>query len=77
MLIDWTVRIGDVLTVASILGGGFWLVASSRVELKDHGDRLKEIELELRKQTDTLVALARQDQRLDDHERRLDRLEKA
>jgi hypothetical protein len=71
MIVDWSVNLGNLLQIASILGGGLVVLATmrsearfSRQQLKDHHDRLHEIEDELKKQTDVLVTLARQDEQI-------------
>lgn len=70
MAVDYTVNIGNILTMLSILGGGAMFIGAT-------SKRLESVESELSKMTAAMVELARQDERMKYMERRLQMIEDA
>jgi len=75
-MLDLTVRLGDILTVSAVIGGGLLVFGEIRQSLRAQETRLDGVETELKQQTVILINLGRQDQQLKDHDRRLTALEK-
>ena len=82
MNIDWTVKLGDILTILGFAAGGVTVLILIRLEVaKVRWDessipkRLQEIEAEMKALAAATVKLAVQDERLNSHTRRLDALE--
>ena len=71
MVIDWTISLGNLVQVASILGGGLAVLLTMRGDIKalkkdDQGlnDEIKVIQSEIKKITSILITQASQDQRI-------------
>jgi len=84
MLIDWTINFGHILTIVGFVSGGLVFVLTVRsdvnsIKATEGGvqKRLDAVESDLRKITDVLVAIARQDERLNAHAARILSLEEA
>ena len=82
MSIDWTLNLGHLLTIGGFLFGGLMFMLTIRNDVNSiktsEGtvvQRLEIVERDLAKITDVLVSLARQDERLNSHGRRLDALD--
>lgn len=82
MSFDWTVSIGHILTFLGFIFGGFGFVYAMRYEVRRVADgveamkgRMQSVENELKKMSDVLVELGRQDERLNAMDRRLDDLQ--
>ena len=85
MKLDWTIKFGDILMIAALLGMALAFTWSARsvltkLEITDStiGLRLKSLEAdmsgidgELKSLTAAMVMLARQDERIKEHERRI------
>jgi hypothetical protein len=83
MSFDPTFNIGHIITVVSIITSAMMFAGATRFELKamrvlleSHAVRLREIEDEQHKQTEILVTVARQDERLQAHDRRIEDIER-
>lgn len=76
MIFDATINLGQLLTIAPIIVGGAIVFGSLRQILKDQGSRIANIETEMKQQTGILIAIGRQEQRLDENDRRLNALER-
>ncbi len=71
MIFDWTVHADTMLMLAGFIfaGGGLWReVRAQGLEVRDLKEGLKVL-------TGVLVDVAKQEQRLDDHDRRLGQME--
>ncbi|PWB94643.1 hypothetical protein [Methylosinus sporium] len=88
MSIDYSIRVGDLIQIATIAAGGLLVFAQMRYDLRsvnerldksstDLAKRLDKSEAELEKQTDILTQLAAGDARMDGLDRRLTLLENA
>ena len=89
MILDWTIKFGDILPIAALLGMALAFTWSARsvlakIEITDStiGLRLKSLEAdmsgidgELKNLTAAMVLLARQDERIKDHDRRISKVE--
>lgn len=64
MVIDYTINIGQISEILSILFGGLIALARLSTELVRFGDRMQAAERELTKLSDVVTILARQDERL-------------
>ena len=63
-MFDATIRISDLFVGLTMLLGGYGAFLSMQNHVKTQESKLAEIQVELKKQTDILVAVARQDERL-------------
>ena len=84
MSIDWTINLGHILTIVGLVSGGLVFVLTVRSDVNSikatEGGvqrRLDAVEGDLRKITDVLVEIARQDERLNAHAARILSLEEA
>ncbi len=89
MILDWTIKFGDILTIAALLGMALAFTWSARsvlakIEITDStiGLRLKSLEADMRgidsemkNLTAAMVMLARQDERIKEHDRRITAIE--
>jgi hypothetical protein len=75
MPIDFSVRLGDLLQVVTIAGGGLMVFATMRAEARLSARRLDNVEAELAKQTTILTQLAAGEARMDGFDRRISLLE--
>ena len=85
MILDWTIKFGDILTIISLLGMALAFTWSARsvlakIEITDStiGLRLKSLEGDMRAidgkmktLTAAMITLARQDERIKEHDQRL------
>jgi hypothetical protein len=74
--VDWTLRLGDLATVGSIVVGGLLVAFEMRSNLLRQGERLGLVESELKRQTEILTALSAGEVRMDGIEKRLELLER-
>ena len=89
MILEWTIKFGDILTIISLLGMALAFTWSARsvlakIEITDStiGLRLKSLEADMRgidgemkTLTAAMITLARQDERIKEHERRIAMIE--
>ena len=82
MVIDWTINIGNLLVIGGFLLGGLGFVYTIRADVNSLkgtevglAARLVSVETELKKMTDVLISLARQDERLSAQDHRIDHVE--
>jgi hypothetical protein len=59
-----TVNIGQILQTLIIVITGFIALGAMRNEIRNQGERLKNVDVEIAKLRDVMVVLARQDERL-------------
>lgn len=74
MIIDWTVSIGNILTMVGFLGGGLLFVLTMRADIRLISQRLTEVEKDLSQITSVIVEIARQAERLTAQDRRMNDL---
>lgn len=72
-MIDWTITVGNILTIAGFTIGGAGFVVAVRRDVSILSEKLKPIELAVLKLTDILEKIARQDERLKAVERDVER----
>lgn len=72
-MIDWTVTVGNLLTILSVTGGGVWVFFAVRRDVDLLSQKLIPIESAVIKLTVVLETLARQDERIKSVERDLER----
>ena len=72
--VEMTISVGNLLTILAFLVGGIGFVYTIRSDVGAQGRRLGAVESELRKLSEILVALGRQDERLNAIDRRIDDL---
>ena len=75
MQFDWTVNLGNILTVGSFVAGGVLFIMTIRDDAKITARRLESVELELARISQAIVDIARQDERMKAMEHRLRLLE--
>lgn len=71
MMIDWTVSVGNILTMVGFFGGGLLFVLTMRADIKLISQRLTEVEKDLSQITNVIVEIARQSERLTAQDRRM------
>ena len=76
MIFDLTVNLGNLLTILSFLVIGISIAASIRSQVTTMAIRLLSLETEIKKLSEVLIALGRQDERLNALDDRLISLEK-
>ena len=76
MTFDLTVNLGNLLTILSFLVIGISIAASIRSQVTTMAIRLLSLETEIKKLSEVLIALGRQDERLNALDDRLISLEK-
>ena len=64
MMFEGTVHLGDILQSLAILGGGIVVFVELRQNMKSQGRRLDGVEDEIKKQTEILISIGRQDEQL-------------
>jgi hypothetical protein len=74
---DLSLRLGDLLQIATVAAGGLMVFAQMRADSKNIKERLGAAEEELAKQTVILTQLAAGEARMDGLDRRLQLLENA
>ena len=72
--VEMTISIGNLLTILAFLVGGIGFVYTIRSDVRAQGLRLDAVESGLRKLSEILIALGRQDERLNAIDRRIDDL---
>lgn len=70
--VEMTISLGNLLTILAFLIGGIGFVYTIRSDVRAQGERLDAVEHELQKLSDILIALGRQDERLNSMDRRID-----
>lgn len=75
MTFDWTVNIGHLITAGGLVLGAAGIVWALRTDVRVLSARIGSIEAQMLKIADVLVHIGRQDERLNSHEKRIDRLE--
>lgn len=73
MVVDWSVSVGNLLTLLGFAGGGLGFVFAVRRDVAVLATRLGPIEAAVVKLTEVLQTLARQDERLKVIERDVER----
>lgn len=73
---DPTINLGHLVTFAGFVIGGLGVVFTLRAEVRGLTGRIIDVETELRKMSDVLVTLGRQDEQIKAVHHRLDSLER-
>ena len=76
LAVDLTIRLGDILTMVGLFGGGIVVVSYMRADMKILAQRVGAIEDKLTSITSILVEQAKHDQRITNIEGRLSNIEK-
>ncbi len=71
--VDWTISVGNIITVAGFLGGGILFMIAVRRDVDQIAVRLEPLENAISKLTDILIEMARQSERMNAFERELQR----
>lgn len=75
MTIDWTISIGNILTAIGLAAGAVGIIWALRADVQVLATRIGSIEAQMLKIADVLIHIGRQDERLNSHEKRIDKLE--
>ena len=75
MTVDWTISIGNILTAIGLAVGAAGIVWALRADVQVLSTRIGSIEAQMLKIADVLIHIGRQDERLNSHEKRIDKLE--
>lgn len=70
-IFDWTINLGHVLTVLTLLGGGYAFIVAMRNQLSSLSNRVLLTEAQLIKVVEVLIEQGRQEVRLDAMDQRL------
>lgn len=71
MVVDWTISVGNVLTLLAMFIGGMAAVMSMRGDIKGIRSDLDRVEKDLDKIATVLIEMARQEERMSAMDRRL------
>lgn len=72
--IEWTLTLGNIIQIAVIAGGGLLVLVMMRMDVGRLKDDIRDIQTEIKKMGDVLVALARTEERLTNQRREIDEL---
>lgn len=72
---DWTINLGHIMSASSFIAAGFVVFIGLRYELQNIDGRVVKMESALSELAKVVITTARQDEKLINIERRLDRLE--
>lgn len=75
MTIDWTISVGNILTAVGLAFGAAGIIWALRGDVQVLATRIGSIEAQMLKIADVLIHIGRQDERLNSHEKRIDKLE--
>jgi hypothetical protein len=75
MTVDWTINFGHILTAIGLLGGAVGIVYAVKADVKVIKFEIDSIKDDLKAMAGVLIEIGKQNQRLNDHERRIMRLE--
>lgn len=75
-MLNYTITLGEIGQAVSVIVGGILVFSQMREGLRNQGLRLENVEAELKKQTEILVSVARQDEQLKAITQRLQVLER-
>ncbi len=64
MIIDWNISIGNIIEIASILGGGVMVLITLRGDVKSMKIEVGAIQIEVKKIGDVLITQADQNRRI-------------
>lgn len=73
MIFDWTINLGQVVTLVVIIGGSFAAFKVLQNKVENLTGRMIHVESEIGKFVEAMVCIARQDERLKNLERRRSR----
>lgn len=76
MIVDWTISIGAILQVASIIIGGLLALAALRASVSELQKDVSAMQIELKKMGDILTKMAVTESRLDNTDARLTIIER-
>jgi len=76
MIFDGTISLGNILTIVSIAATGFAFIMTMKGDVKLLSARLDKVDAIMSKVTDALIQIARQEERLDHHAKRIEHLER-
>lgn len=83
MTIDWTINLGNILTICGFFGGGLAFAFAIRLDVQSlklqettTADRIEALERDMHRLAEVLIAVAVQDERLNSHSDRIHTLEK-
>jgi hypothetical protein len=74
-MIDWTINIGHAITALGFFAGAVGLIYVLRHDVTDIKSEIADMKVELRAMAGAMVQLARQEERLNSHDRRITKLE--
>lgn len=75
MNIDWTISVGNILTGVGLAAGAVGIIWALRADVQVLATRIGSIEAQMLRIADVLIHIGRQDERLNSHEKRIDKLE--
>lgn len=76
MTFDWTISLGSLITAAAFVFGGIAFIWTMRTDIKILDGRIGRIEDTMNHVTETMVQLARQEERQNSLEERMGRTER-
>lgn len=76
MNVDWTISLGSILQIVSVLGGGLLVLVAIRMDVQNLKSDVSDIRHELKKMADVMIVTARQDERLKSQDERIKSVER-
>lgn len=76
MTVDWTISLGNILQIVSVLGGGLLVLVAIRMDVQNLKSDVTSIKAELKKIAEVMVITARQDERLKSQDERIKSVER-
>ena len=74
-MIDWSINVGHILTGLGLFGGAVGLIYVMRHEVSEIKKDIGDVKDDLKAMAGAMVQLARQEERLNSHDRRITKLE--
>jgi hypothetical protein len=75
VVFDWTINVGNVLTLVTLIGGGAWWLVSFHYDLKSLRTEVATLRDVLNGLKDVLATLGRHEERFVAQDKRIDRVE--
>ena len=75
MVIDWTINLGHILTAVGLAAGALGIIYALRSDVGVIQRELKDMKADLKAMAGAMVQIARQEERLNSHDRRITKLE--
>lgn len=75
MSVDWTINLSHVITVLGLVAGAIGIIYANRADISVIKVELNGIKEDLKAVAGALIQIAKQEERLNSHEKRITKLE--